>query len=158
MSDSLTAGGGPITRKIDGRDVRFGELSFYDRAELAKEFRRKKREEKVALLNESLSMLGAEHAAAVSQMRHDELAAFDKKYIGDHVWFDFFNSDEGKLAILEKSLRNANEDPMLARKYGGKDVMELCAALTYTPLKPVEDKENPQTPNAQEKTKAFGEE
>lgn len=162
MSDELTAGGGPVKRKIGDKDVTFAELSFFDRAELAKDFKRRKREEKVALLNETMSTLGAEHAAAVAQQKHDELAGFDRRYIGDVVWFDFFNSDEGKLAILEKSLKNAGEDPALAKKYGGKDIMDLCATISYTPLKPVpeEDKQdlNPQKPDATEKTKAFGQE
>lgn len=163
MSDQFNAGSPPYKRKIGEKEVEFAPLSFADNSDLAEPFYVKARAEKVALLDASLSGLGPEHAAAVAQQKHDELTKFDALYQGDYGWFAFFNTRDGKLKILQKSLENAGHTPSeaqsLARKYAGGDVTQLCAALTYTPLRPTPGgEENPPKPNAEEKSKAFGQE
>jgi hypothetical protein len=147
MSDQLTAGGGPLTRAIAGQQVTFAELSFYDRRELLKEFRQQQRLDLKALLTDS---------GMTPDQIYMEMRTFDDEIVGDNIWFKFFNSDDGKLKILEKSLSLGGANPQLARKYGGDDLAHLCGAITHTPVGPIGgNKPNPQKAPPTD-AKAFG--
>lgn len=136
MSDQEKAGGGhdPITREVGGQTVTFAELSFKKRTELVRKFRAEEKKNIVQWLDE---------VDAPTEMRQQELAVFANDRPGFRQWAIFFDSDDGKTAILQESLRTAGlsqseADKVLDKIMGDhKEVGELCAAITHTPLEPV---------------------
>lgn len=134
MSDQEKAAGGqdPITRTIDGKEVTFAELSFSDRRDLIRKSRETEKLALISFLNET---------DADVDTRRQELAVFLNEKSGEQEWHKFFNSDDGKIAIMEKSLSkagNANAVAVAAAYKGGIiEIAQLCAAITHTSLDPV---------------------
>lgn len=100
MSDMLTAGGGPLTKTIAGREVKLAELSFKDRRELLREHRAEERRKRKDLLTES---------GLPPEQQYAELRDFDCQTVGFYVWVMFFDSDEGKHRILARSIEKMQQ-------------------------------------------------
>lgn len=128
MSDLAEAGGGPIIRAIDGQQVEFAELSFYHRRELLRAYRKGRRDELKAT---------HEECGLDKEQRYSELRTFDTETVGESVWAEFLLSDDGRAAILEKSVKLAGkgQEHLLPRlSLDGDGLLELCAAITHTKL------------------------
>jgi hypothetical protein len=136
MSDQEKAGGGsnPITRQIGSEQVTFAELSFNKRRTLVRKF---KAEEKKNILQ------WLDEVEASTEMRQQELAVFATDRPGEREWAIFFNSDDGKIEIIEASLRasglqQSEIDKIMDKLTGsGMDIAELCAAISHTSLDPI---------------------
>lgn len=146
-STTAVAGGGPVERIINidgqGKTVLFAELSFYDRRELLREWRKVMRAE----LQNNLTATGITGAQAFVELREFDQAT---RLGGEGLWVRFFESDDGKLNILTWSLRKAQAlngwppDPpaleaevqkvikAVASKW--PEVSRLAAVLTHTPI------------------------
>lgn len=142
MSDSTDAGGGPLVRTIAGQEVTFAELTFYDRRDLLREYRKQQRDELKKLLDE--------HSIPAEQ-KYAELRAFDQEIVGAKVWAEFFNSDDGMIKIMERSLERGKpgNGSLISRlALDTNDITNICAYVTHTPLIPL-DGRGGERPNAQ---------
>lgn len=136
MSDQEKSGGGndPLTRTFGDKEVTFAELGFNRRRELVRKFRAEEKKNLLQFLDE---------VNASDEMRQAELAAFLTDRPGEREWAIFFNSDDGKLAILEESLKRggmpaAEVDKIIDKVTGsGMEIAQLCAAITHTSLDPI---------------------
>ena len=150
----------PFPRKtLKGEDVQFFELSFAERARLLQQYRKQRIDDLMKTLGE----------APPDDPNQGYMELRTEKELSDAVmWGKFFNSDNGKRAILKASIEKWDKAKgNLADDIGGYDLMDLCAAITYTPLfdqwgrarKPFEPEQPPppptpppqqaQTPNGQ---------
>ena len=126
MSDRSNPTGSPIKRTIKGEDVTFEELTFAECAEFLVEHRKARREKVKSLMDD---------AGLNAKERYLELRTLDEYDVGDYDWSLFFNSHEGKLKILQKSLDKAKPgNGKYAKDYSGNDIIELCGAITHTPI------------------------
>ena len=136
MSDQEKAGGAsdPLKREIAGQTVTFSELSFNKRRQLVRKFRAEEKKNIIQWLDE---------VDAPTEMRQQELAVFATDRPGEREWAIFFNSDDGKIEILEESLRStglpqSEVDKLMDKITGsGMDIAQLCAAITHTSLDPI---------------------
>jgi len=142
-STTAVAGGGPAERILNGITIKFAELSFYDRRDLIREWRKVQRTELAASLRE---------AGVTGPQAYAELRDFDDvtRKGGENIWVQFFDSDDAKINILTWSLRRSaalNNWPTDANQLEVKvqevvksiaskwpEVSRLCALLTNTPI------------------------
>lgn len=123
MSDDILSatGADALRETIDGAERVFTELCAYDRADLLRGHRAKKREELLQDLRDS----GLDDKATIFQT----LQGFSKEKIVEKHWHDFINSPDGKLSALAMSLEktNAGKGEQLCRQLKWSDDQILLA-------------------------------